>query len=48
MCQKLRSNDNMGINGKFNEDKTRMNNFLHQFEEENVQSGWKTAVGAGL
>ena len=31
----------MGINGKFNENKTRMNNFLLQFEEENVQKGWK-------
>ena len=48
MCQKLRQNDKMGINGKFNEDKTRMNSFLLQFEEETVQKGWKTAVGAGL
>ena len=31
----------MGINGKFNENKTRMNSFLLQFEEENVQKGLK-------
>ena len=31
----------MGINGKFNENKTRMKSFLLQFEEENVQKGWK-------
>ena len=41
MCQKLRQKDKMGINGKFNENKTRMNSFLLQFEEENVQKGWK-------
>ena len=31
----------MRINGKFNENKTRMNSFLLQFEEENMQKGWK-------
>ena len=36
-CQKSRQNDNMGIIGKFNENKTRMNSFLLQIEEENVQ-----------
>ena len=48
MCQKSLKKDKMGINGKFNEDKTRMNSFLLQIEEENMQKGWKTAVGVGL
>ena len=43
MCKKLRQKDKIGINGKFNENKTRMNSFLLQFEEENVQKGWKNS-----
>ena len=35
-CQKSRKKGH-GINGKFNENKTRMNGFLLQIEEENVQ-----------
>ena len=36
-CQKSRQKDKMGIIGKFNENKTRMNSFLLEIEEENVQ-----------
>ena len=36
-CKKSRQNDRMGIIGMFNENKTRMNSFLLQIEEENAQ-----------
>ena len=35
----------MGINGKFNENKTRMNSFLLQFEEENSRLNCRFASG---
>ena len=35
-CQKSRQKDKIGIIGKFNENKTRMNSFILQIEEENV------------
>ena len=43
-CQKSRQKDKMGIIGKFNENKTRMNSFLLQIEEENMQWLEKVAV----
>ena len=37
MCQIVKGNDIDGINEKFNDNKTMMNSFLLQIEEENVQ-----------
>ena len=44
----LRQNDKMGINGKFNENKTRMNSFLLQLKKKTCRRAGKKAVGAGL
>ena len=43
-CQKSRQNDKMRIIGMFNDNKTRMNSFLVQIEEENMQWLEKVAV----
>ena len=48
MCQKSRQKDRMGINGKFNENKTRMNSLLlHQFEDKTC-GGWKKVQKLGF
>ena len=49
MCKKLRQKDKLRINGKFNENKTRMNSYLlHQFEDKTCRGMEKGAVRAGL
>ena len=43
---KIKQKDKMGINGKFNENKTRMNSYLlHQIEDKTGSRGLEIAVG---
>ena len=49
-CQKSKRRNTMGIFGMFNEEKDKKPNsdlLLQKLKEQNVQRGWRDAVGAG-